>query len=795
MDDNEIIAALEKFKEFLHVGNIFSDPFRWLGWVFVKGLAFILDGLEKVTDDVLLIKKFFQNPEIVAFVQTIRPFLYILLAFSLLYVGYLLIFQKKFDREGIAINLFIALIVIALLSTGMDKANEFTDDAITAVGKSQLYGEEDGTLSDNILSRNITDLVELDIDGWNNTVLDRPNTIPLDMIAGIGITEKFDSGRSELNMTTAGKDLSKKQLIWVATQKDLAKFDQSGVEWNNSYYYRYSLNWVTLLTTMVVMAFTLFSIAYKLARLSFELAFNYILAIIIAPADIHDGQKTKKILQSILNTFLVIILIFLSMKVYMIGTAYLADELSGLAYLIALIAFSVAVVDGPNIVERLFGIDAGLKNGWGVLAGAYAGGRMVAGLGKGISNMGKEGSDKKNRSLSAMSGGATGEKAPSPNDAENESDKNKKKDGTGVGIANASASDGLQENKSPSPNDEEKESDENKKNDGSSSPSSVSQQAEENASGQRKQTKAPSPNDVDGISTTTGTGGASQSQTGGASGSQTTSSSQATETANVTDNATVRTDANVTGVQDSVQGNTTGSQTHTGSGGVPQSPTNIQPSGASNAQTTSSSQATETASVTDNSTVRTDANVVGVQDSVQGNTTGSQTRTGSGGVPQAPTNTQPSGASNAQTTSSSQTTETARVTNNATARTDTEVSNVVQEVGGNTSTSTTRTGGGTSQAPTERVNTGGANNSRTTSGSHTTETSRVTSNSTVTTDTEVSNVIQEVAGNTATHTSETRTGNQNPQANQSNERRRPRNYTVDQGNTNMIDRMRNNKNK
>ena len=72
------------------------------------------------------------------------------------------------------------------------------------------------------------------------------------------------------------------------------------------------------------------------------------------------------------------------MKVYMIGTAYLENTLSTFPYLIALIAFSLAVVDGPNIVERLFGIDAGLKNGWGVLAGAYAGGKMVSGLGKGL---------------------------------------------------------------------------------------------------------------------------------------------------------------------------------------------------------------------------------------------------------------------------------------------------------------------------------------------------------------------------------------------------------------------------
>nr|WP_058765885.1 hypothetical protein [Exiguobacterium chiriqhucha] len=160
-----------------------------------------------------------------------------------------------------------------------------------------------------------------------------------------------------------------------------SKLDQSGVEWNNQYYYRYQPNWLTIFVTLGVMGFTLFSIAYKLARLSFELAFNYVLAILVAPADLHSGQKTKKVIQSILNTFLVIILIFISIKLYTIGTAYLAETLDGFAYLIALIAFSVALIDGPNMVERLFGIDAGLKRGWGVALGAYAAGKGVTSAG------------------------------------------------------------------------------------------------------------------------------------------------------------------------------------------------------------------------------------------------------------------------------------------------------------------------------------------------------------------------------------------------------------------------------
>nr|WP_215192805.1 hypothetical protein [Exiguobacterium sp. s7] len=160
-----------------------------------------------------------------------------------------------------------------------------------------------------------------------------------------------------------------------------SKLDQGGVEWNNQYYYRYQPNWLTIFVTLGIMGFTLFSIAYKLARLSFELAFNYVLAILVAPADLHSGQKTKKVIQSILNTFLVIILIFVSIKLYTIGTAYLAETLDGFAYLIALIAFSVALIDGPNMVERLFGIDAGLKRGWGVALGAYATGKGVTSAG------------------------------------------------------------------------------------------------------------------------------------------------------------------------------------------------------------------------------------------------------------------------------------------------------------------------------------------------------------------------------------------------------------------------------
>jgi hypothetical protein len=386
MSDEEIIQILKNLSEHLHFASIFTDLPRWIAWAFVSGLAWIVDALEGVTNEMLFVKEFFQDPEIIAFTQSIRPLLIMLLAVSFLYAGYLIMFQRKINREAIAINIILAMSIILLLSPGMQKMNQFTDEAVKVLNNGELFGTESGTVSQNILSRNITDLVELDKENFSNT--DKINSIPIDMVSRIKITDRLDYESDNLNLGSVGEEVSKHYLTWNGTETTLAEFDQGGfADWNNEYYYRYSLDWFTIIGTLMIIGFTLFSIAYKLSRLSYELVFNYVLAMLIAPADVHDGQKTKKVILSIFNTFLVIILIFLSMKIYIIGTDFLQEKTSGLVYILAMLGFSVALLDGPNIVERLFGIDAGLKSGWGVLAGAYAAARLASGLANGVHNI------------------------------------------------------------------------------------------------------------------------------------------------------------------------------------------------------------------------------------------------------------------------------------------------------------------------------------------------------------------------------------------------------------------------
>ena len=414
----------------------------------------------------------------------------------------------------------------------------------------------------------------------------------------------------DISVSDTGNDISKHYLVLGEGGEDkIAKFDQSGLEWNNEYYYRYDVDWLTLLVTLAVMGFTLFSIAYKLARLSFELAFNYVLAIIIAPADVHDGQKTKKVIQSILNTFLVIILIFLSMKIYMMGTAYIANELDGLAYLIALIAFSVAVIDGPNIVERLFGIDAGLKSGWGLLAGAYAGTKAITGLGKGLANMAKEkdssSSDEsktqKSNSLKPRLG--NGEKVASPNDEGGES----KSPQNATGIAELQGNNALSNKGKGKGADVTGFSETSTDTTGETKATGtkgISAELEQQETQNRTQTKAPSPNDTDRATISPVVNGSVPSSSGG---------SHSVQKAQGVQKSSIQTDTDITSVADRVQGNSSVSNIQMGGSpsNVTESPTSVH-DGSGSIVTQNGSQSVQRAQGVQRTSIQTDTSVTNV---------------------------------------------------------------------------------------------------------------------------------------------------------------------------------------
>ncbi|MEK5204960.1 hypothetical protein NST55_27185 [Bacillus sp. FSL R10-2789] len=392
MKDEEILKVLESFSDYLQVGDIVNYVLRWLGWFLIVGLSLVVDALEGVTDAILGIKGFFNSPEVQNFVDMLYPLFVVLLAISFLYIGYMFIMNKQMNRSQIIINIFVTLSVLCLLSTGMTKVDKFTDDAIAVV-----KSEQKGSLSDEIIKKNITDIAVIDENKWKKKEDMNPkNHIPEKNIRQIDITEKIDSDfefAKDKKLSDDGQEILKnKRVMDGMGVASLAELKDGWFDFFPEKYYRWHWNFWNIFFTLLITGATLLLVSIKLARLFYELAFNYLLANILAPADVANGQKLKAVLSNILNIFIATIMIFLSLKLYIMGTAFLHDKLNGVPYLIALAAFSMAVLDGPSVVERLFGIDIGLKSSWGMLAGGFALGKGIGALTsskpmKGLGNM------------------------------------------------------------------------------------------------------------------------------------------------------------------------------------------------------------------------------------------------------------------------------------------------------------------------------------------------------------------------------------------------------------------------
>ncbi|HDR5353150.1 TPA: hypothetical protein QCS32_004905 [Bacillus thuringiensis] len=377
MNDEKVLEILKMFNDYLEIGGFINYILRSIGWMIIIGLSYLVDALEGITDKILLVKTLFASEEVQSFVRDFQPVLYILFAFSLIYIGYTLIFNRKTNREQIAVNIFISMGVIVLLSTAMMQADKFTDKAIKAV---DLKGS--GTTSEKIIKDGLTDVAQFDIEKWKTTKLKEPNKIPQENIRQIDILEKIDKDfkiNKDTKLSDVGiKVLEKKMSIAPDGKEVLIDLKNGWFDFWPDKYYRWDWEFWKIAPSLFVIGMTLLFTAIKLGKLCFELAFSYILANLVAPADVANGQKTKHILLNILNSFLIMIMIFISLKLYLIGMNYIHENMNGIAYVLALVCLSLAVVDGPVICERIFGIDAGLKNGWGVVAGGYA-------LGKGLS--------------------------------------------------------------------------------------------------------------------------------------------------------------------------------------------------------------------------------------------------------------------------------------------------------------------------------------------------------------------------------------------------------------------------
>lgn len=381
--NTDTISTIEIYKDaglLVHM-NIIVYFLSQLGWLLAKGLYYLVAGLEDVVlsiNDVM--GGFFTSPEFTDFLDKFKPLMIGLLIISIATLGFMFMFKPKMDKSKVVTNVILAVLIIVGLPAGMIELHKLSSVAIEALNSDEL------SIADEILYKNIIDVTLYDSMGMPVPIPELDKNISFDKskIVNIDPTETVDYKKM------------KEEDVW----KHTVKYDDNGqarleknskgffdIEFMSSLYFRYKIDYFSIFTTLIISMLALVLSGIKIARLLYELAVNQSIAFFMAFTDLASGARLKKCINMILGTFVILFACFFLLQLYVIGTAFCNKNLDNIfARLIAMAALAWAVIDGPNLIERIIGIDAGINSALRTMAGAYAASATIGKISRGMKN-------------------------------------------------------------------------------------------------------------------------------------------------------------------------------------------------------------------------------------------------------------------------------------------------------------------------------------------------------------------------------------------------------------------------
>lgn len=320
-----------------------------------------------------------------------------LLCASLGWLGITLVFNSD-KKPKFVTNLCVGILVVTSMSWMISQM----DSLLTRAVRNEILGETQENVVYDMLGNNVHDLLYIDqVAGLENLNKKNADGVKYADIKTPLTKEKWKSLKvNEIVFPDDVKDESK--VIMENFKTDL--YDKNGktktalsecydgVAWTdllNTYYYRYSFDWWSAILEMLSFAIVLVFFSYKVVRTCYEIVFQELLAYLYSP-NVANGQKAVKILDAMKNSYIVILLSVVSVKINLLATEYVSGKNWG-GFTKGLILFFVAlaVIDGPNIVQKITGEDVGLSDGMQKAMSVMYGTSMAAKAGKVAFSAGK----------------------------------------------------------------------------------------------------------------------------------------------------------------------------------------------------------------------------------------------------------------------------------------------------------------------------------------------------------------------------------------------------------------------
>lgn len=378
------IEYLEKFQPVLHKATWINDGLRWIGWQIIRMLANLADGLTSMYSQAFKLIDFWNSKDVSGFVAAYQPIFWVLCTLGIAWVGFMMIHRTKTDFHQKINNLMVALFIFIGLGT---LTSTLSGLVVAGVGTSLQKARP----AVSIVSNNMTDLMRVNNDGWKPLSPNPSTSIKtIDDVNNLDINETLDTGNTLLNhagskLNATGNEIMSHQLTMGGDGKyqlrDMKAF------FHDIAYYRYSFH--PYLTFFELFAFTIaiILVIIKVFVSIMEIGFITMLAQGMALSDIDSGKRNLALIQKLRDTFIVLFLTSVMLQLFTFWTSALANpanQQSPVAQCFGIIAGAMFLINGPNIVTSLFGMDVGARGIGATLVGGAMGLRAAGGLGRGM---------------------------------------------------------------------------------------------------------------------------------------------------------------------------------------------------------------------------------------------------------------------------------------------------------------------------------------------------------------------------------------------------------------------------
>lgn len=369
-------------------GDFLSQFGFWLGWAVVKGMFTVTDSIQNMIPDVLDLFNFIESTGLNNVYQSVMNTIVVgLMILSLMFVGYKMITGKgTIDLKSVAMNIVMSAALILLMptmiSSGIQFSKIFYNDATT------ITNSDDG-VAWSLIKQGVTDLAYINKTDQYSSIdktedrnkLTRKNFQQTDLTQVL--TNKVID---KLEKENPAADNFRYELVensnneFVATKFSdnfLSTFSDS----LKSGYYRYQANLWGISIGLTALAIAYVFSAFVIITAILELAFKRVLGVLVFATDIETGQRSKVVLSDILQCYLTVGFqgFGLSMFAMFINFLNSGQGISTNIFIktIAYICAVFVLIKGSGTVMRYFGVDIGLKEGYGQLASAFGMGAML----------------------------------------------------------------------------------------------------------------------------------------------------------------------------------------------------------------------------------------------------------------------------------------------------------------------------------------------------------------------------------------------------------------------------------